>query len=155
MLRDEPGYSLVEVLVAIVILSVAIIPMVGMFDAGLRAASTSGNYDTARALANSQLEQSKGLPYETVRTNFPSGTGAPDGDGEVTSSSRPAPTGFPTGFSYTVEKQYLKQPPTDPSSPTSSFEESNSVTDTKLIRVTVTVTWGGDRTYSTTGLVAA
>ncbi len=46
-LKDETGYSLVEVIASIIILSIAIIPMVGMFDMGLNAATSSGNYDTA------------------------------------------------------------------------------------------------------------
>lgn len=146
-------------MVAIMILAIAIIPMVGMFDAGLRAASTSGNYDKARALANQKLEQTKSLPYDTVKTNFPSGTGAPGTSGSVTSSSQSAPAEFSGISSYTVEKQYLQQPPTgsdsDPASPTESFEESPSATDTGLIRITVTVTWGAGNRYSATGLVAA
>ena len=33
---EESGYSLVEVMASIVLLSIAIIPMVAMFDVGLR-----------------------------------------------------------------------------------------------------------------------
>jgi prepilin-type N-terminal cleavage/methylation domain-containing protein len=62
VVRHESGYSLIEVVVAILLLSIAIIPMVSMFDAGLEAASTSGNYDKARALANSNLEVIKADP---------------------------------------------------------------------------------------------
>lgn len=62
-MRDEAGYSLVELLVAIMLLSIAIIPMVGMFDMGLRAATTSRQYDQARALANSKLEEVRSLPF--------------------------------------------------------------------------------------------
>ena len=60
-LRSESGYSLVEVMVAMMILAVAIIPMVGMFDAGLRAAVAGSNYDGARALANEKLEGIRAL----------------------------------------------------------------------------------------------
>ncbi len=49
-LRNETGYSLVEVMVAIMLLSIAIIPMVSMFEAGLRVAVLGSNYDKARAL---------------------------------------------------------------------------------------------------------
>ena len=35
-IRGESGYSLVEVMASIIILSLAILPMVGMFDMGLR-----------------------------------------------------------------------------------------------------------------------
>ena len=34
--KSESGYSLVEVMVSIMILAIAIIPMVGMFDLGLK-----------------------------------------------------------------------------------------------------------------------
>lgn len=64
--RDEAGYSLVEVVVSILILSIAIIPMVAMFDAGLRAATLGGNYDTARTLANQNLEQVKAMDFGQV-----------------------------------------------------------------------------------------
>lgn len=155
-LKGESGYSLVEVMAAIMILAIAIIPMVGMFDAGLRAASSSGNYDTARALANRQLEQAKSIGYDAVKTSFPSGScvlDPSDSDGEDTCVSEPAPAGFPASFTYSVEKQYLKQPSTDPAPGTEIFTESTSADDTGLIRVTVTVRWGGN-TYETTGLVA-
>jgi prepilin-type N-terminal cleavage/methylation domain-containing protein len=63
--RDS-GYSIVEVMVAIVVLTIAIVPMVGMFDAALRAADASGEYDEARTCAVQTLEQVKSLPYENV-----------------------------------------------------------------------------------------
>lgn len=65
-LKSEAGYSLVEVLAAIVILTIAIIPMVTMFDVGLRSATTSGNYDKARALANSNLETVKAQGVSSI-----------------------------------------------------------------------------------------
>ena len=162
-LRDQSGYSLIEVLVAILLLSIAIIPMVGMFDAGLRAASTSGNYDKVRALANMKLEEAKSLPYAMVRDNFPSGTGAPSGGSDsITSNALTAPSGFPSSLKYTVRKQYLKTFNSNASS--QGFTGSGDSTDTKLIKVTVTVgwdgaswsgsSWSGGKTYTTDGVVA-
>jgi hypothetical protein len=75
---NEYGYSLAEVLAAIVILTVAIIPMVGMFDAALRAVTASGDYDAARACAGQKLEQIRSLPYESVGA-LPDGTCEPSG----------------------------------------------------------------------------
>jgi hypothetical protein len=75
---NESGYSLAEVLAAIVILTVAIIPMVGMFDAALRAVTASGDYDAARACAGRKLEQIRSLPYESVGA-LPDGTCEPSG----------------------------------------------------------------------------
>jgi hypothetical protein len=64
---------------AIVILTTAIIPMVGMFDAALQAVSTSGDYGVARACAGQKLEQLRSLPYETVSAGLPDGTCEPSG----------------------------------------------------------------------------
>ena len=154
--EDEAGYSLVEVIASIMILSIAIIPMVGMFDAGLKAASTGGNYDKARTLANLVLEEAKSLPYEEVRDGFPAASTAPGGSGSYTDPSWRSYTGPNSedfaGFEYKVDKRYLERPPSDPDSPTMDFD--GSVGDDGLIKLTVTARWGEDRTYSTTGVVA-
>jgi prepilin-type N-terminal cleavage/methylation domain-containing protein len=153
LLRSESGYSLMEVLVAILLLSIAIIPMVGMFDAGLRAANTSGNYDKARALANAKLEEAKSQDYATVKSSFPStacALDASDTDGEDTCSSLSAPAGYPATFTYSVTKQYLQPLGSGASQ---NFTNSTSATDTKIMKVTVTVNWSGN-SYSTTGVIA-
>ncbi len=159
-LKEEAGYSLVEVMVSIMILAVAVLPMVGMFDAGLKATSTSGDYDKARALANVVLEQAKGLSYEEVRDDLPASSTTPGDSGSYTDPSWRSYTGpnsadF-TGFEYKVDKQYLDQPPTDSSSDPASASQNfgSSAGDDGLIRLTVTVRWGDDKTYSTTGVVA-
>jgi len=165
-LREESGYSLVEVMVSIMILAIAILPMVGMFDMGLNTANTGNKYDKARTLANTVLEQAKMLPYETVRTDFPSeaagGKGAPVGSNIITSSSVTSaldPQRVPEGFSYVVTKQYLEQPPTDlslldPAEEEQPFEPSpDGDIDTGLLKVTVMVSWSGN-SYQTSGVVA-
>jgi prepilin-type N-terminal cleavage/methylation domain-containing protein len=155
--KQERGYSLIEVMVSIMILAIAILPMVSMFDMGLNSATTGSQYDKARAFGNLKLEQAKSLPYETVRTNFPSeaasNIGAPGASGTITSSppvTHAQDPAVPEGFSYTVTKEYI-QPFTDSDSP--DFLLSSSATDTKLLRVTVTVSWANN-TYTTTGAVA-
>ncbi len=121
---SESGYSLVEVLAAIVILTAAIVPMVGMFDAALRATGASGDYDKARACAGQKLEQARSLPYETVSGGLPDGTCEP------------------SGFGYTVDEQ-----PVD-------VDLRNVTEDNGLTRVTVTVTWGEDNAYDVGGIVS-
>ena len=164
-LNEESGYSLVEVMVSIIILAIAILPMVGMFDMGLNSATTGSNYDRARTLANTKLEQAKMLPYETVRTAFPSqatsGKGAPNGSNSITSSSvtRLQDSRVPQGFCYVVTKQYLDQPPTDLpgdlAPATKAFTPSiDGDIDTELLKVTVTVSWSGN-SFRTSGVVAA
>ena len=154
--RDESGYSLVEVLVAIVILAVAILPMVGMFESGLKAANTSGNYDKARSLATLKLEQAKTLPYDTVNTDFPTGANL-NGCGSgcrLTTYLDPEPAPSPSfdGLEYRVEKQYLEQPPVEPGSSSIAFR--NWPEDAGLMKITVTVEWGGGSMYGASGVVS-
>ena len=122
--EKESGYSLVEVLAAIVILTVAIIPMVGMFDAAFRAVSTSGDYDVARACAGQKLEQVRSLPYETVSGGLPGGTCEP------------------SGFEYEIHEASVN----------AELQEIQG--DQGLSRVTVTVSWDGGDSYAATGVVS-
>ena len=46
-----------------VVLTLAVLPTVGMLGAGLRAATASGELDAARALASEKLEEARALPY--------------------------------------------------------------------------------------------
>ena len=129
--KNEAGYSLVEVLVAIVILAVAIIPMVGMFDAGLRAATTGGRYDQARALANRNLEKVRALDYQGAVAQYPPGTtNCPD---------------FASGTdglnTCTVATTLVNSSLADDAASTSA------------VRIDVTVSWSGG-SYKTTGVKA-
>lgn len=129
-LKNEAGYSLTEVMVAILIMALAIIPMVSMFDAGLRAALVGSNYDQARVLANEQLEEVRALEYEEVETNYPPGGTPVSGTEGI--------------FDYEVDTAYA--------------ELDGGVVKTEptargMMKVTVTVKWDG-KNYSTSGLVA-
>jgi prepilin-type N-terminal cleavage/methylation domain-containing protein len=142
-LGNESGYSLVEVMASIMILAIAIIPMVSMFDAGLRTAAMGGNYDKARAFANQQLEQAKSLSYDAARDSFPTATTTPNPSSSSTLTV-PSAVGLPSGSTYTVVKRYV-----DASGP--SFSTAGS--DQGLMRITVTVNWSGN-SYTTVGLKA-
>jgi hypothetical protein len=61
-------------MVAIVVLTIAIVPMAGMFDVAIEAADAGSEYDEARTCAVQKLEQVRSLPYERVEGGFPSGT---------------------------------------------------------------------------------
>ena len=140
-LREESGYSLAEVMVAIMILTLAIIPMVGMFDAGLRAAVLGGSYDKGRAIANEELEEIKALPFkrdpnppaDSVVELYPPGTTACTGAMEA-------------GFTCQVQTTYA------------SLSASGITPDASartMMQVTVTVSWsGGSNSYTITGLVS-
>jgi prepilin-type N-terminal cleavage/methylation domain-containing protein len=144
-LRDEAGYSLVEVMASIMILAIAIIPMVGMFDMGLQTATRGSNYDKARAFASQQLELAKARSYDQVKNSFPTASSTPNPDFSATLTV-PTGAGLPTGSTYTVAKRYVSTNAANP-----SF--TNASSDQGLIRITVTVSWSGN-SYSTVGLKA-
>jgi prepilin-type N-terminal cleavage/methylation domain-containing protein len=137
--ESESGYSLVEVMVAIMILAIAIIPMVGMFDAALRASVTGSNYDRARTLANERLEEVRALPYKSPD---PPSAGTANSVVEKYAPPGPAP-GIQGLFTYTVGTKYVDA---DLSNPANSPK-------TPQMRVEVTVGWQG-HSYTTTGYVA-
>ena len=136
-LGDESGYSLVEVLVSIMILTMAIVPMVAMFDVGLESATLGGNYDRARAFASGKLEEAKSLPYEQLKARYPVSASP--------SSLLAAGSELPAGSTYTVDTDYLRVSGEE-------FVVDNS-RDRGLIRVTVTVRWP-QGSYTTMGLKA-
>jgi prepilin-type N-terminal cleavage/methylation domain-containing protein len=132
---SAPGYSLVEVLAAIVILSLAILPMVGTFDAALRAAVLGGNYDKARSLANEKLEEVRALPYKKPG-------GAADSVAERYPPATPV-TGTEGIFTYTVHTRFVE----------AGFSNPSNSPPTSQMRVDVEVQWEG-KSYTTTGFVA-
>jgi Tfp pilus assembly protein PilV len=148
-IKGESGYSLVEVMASIVILTIAILPMVGMFDMGLQTATKGSNYDKSRALANLKLEEAKSLPFASLQDNFPAAGSTPDATtGYYDSGFIPASAPF-TNFQYRIEKQYMQKPTEG------SVEWEPSGTPTDLIRITVTVQWADGNEYHTLGLVSA
>jgi len=135
--KEESGYSLVEVIVSIFILAIAIIPMVGMFDMGLRSATTGGNYDGARALANANLEKVRSLPYPQARATYqPVNATNPEDPNRHVSCDQGI-------FTCKVATTYVND----------AFAENPAgTTDTLKMRVVVTVTWQGGQNYTITGL---
>ncbi len=111
-------------MVAIVVLTLAVIPMVGMFDAAIRAANAGGDYDEARTCAVRQLERAKSLPYETVEVGLPGGVCEP------------------SGFGYTITTEPI------------GTDLGDVAGDEGLSRITVTVNWDGENSYSAVGVVS-
>jgi hypothetical protein len=159
-IRGESGYSLVEVMASIIILSLAILPMAGMFDMGLQTATTGSNYDKSRALANLKLEEAKSLPFASLQNGFPVTVPVTDSTPDATtgyydSGFIPASAPF-TNFQYRIEKQYMKKPDTSSTEFKACDDITNTCsTDTDLIRITVTVRWADGNEYHTLGLASA
>ena len=144
------------------ILALAILPMISMFDIGLNSATASSNYDKARALANLKLEEAKSLTFSDVKINFPVTGSTPNStsgyyDSGFIPVSGPASADF-TNFQYRVEKQFMKQPSQTPTLSSEPFvpcnvSPSTCSAGTGPIRITVTVTWDDGNTYTIFGLV--
>jgi hypothetical protein len=111
-------------MVAMVVLTVAVVPMVGMFDAAIGAADTSADYDKARTCAVQKLEHLKSLPYEAVEGGLQGGVCNP------------------SGFGYTIATQSIGTDLGD-----GSGEEG-------LTMITVTVDWDGENSYVISGVVS-
>lgn len=126
------------------ILAIAILPMVSMFDAGLRASAEGGNYDQARALANEKLEEIKALSYRDP--DSPAGGAANsilekykpvNEPGTAAGGLGPGSpvTGTRGNFTHTVTTRYVQQDfNTIPSTPIR----------TSFVKVEVKVSWQGN-----------
>ena len=118
-----------------VVLVLAVVPLVGMLEAGLRAATSSGRYDAARALANGKLEEARALPYSR-----PGGAA----DSAVERYAPPGPPDTTEGdFDVSVRTAFVDR---DLSSPAGSPPAGQ-------MRVEVLVTWDAG-SYSTAGVVS-
>ncbi len=138
-LRGEDGYSLVEVMVAIMILALAIIPMVSMFDAGLRAAMLGSNYDIARNFAGEKLEETRALSFDSALARYPE---------DSTTTCNPGPPAGSPVTSCNVTTDYVRMTASDVSSTNSDGDYA-----TTMVQVTVNVQWDNG-SYETTGLIA-
>jgi prepilin-type N-terminal cleavage/methylation domain-containing protein len=61
--RDEAGFGLIELVIAMVILSIGILAIASAFTAGAIAIRRAGKTGTATAIANAQLERYRALHY--------------------------------------------------------------------------------------------
>jgi hypothetical protein len=125
---------------SILILSIAIIPMVAMFDVGLESAVSGSNYDKGRTLAKKQMEIVQSLSFSNVKSNVPNAPCSFDSSGlcQAANLEVPAsedPNGMFDGFRYTISKQYV-----DLNDAQNEFIEVSE--DEGYIKVTVEVGWG-------------
>lgn len=64
--RRAAGFTLIEIVIAASLLSVALLAIAGMFPMGYRDIHTSGDLTKAVALAQQKMEQLKNLGYSSV-----------------------------------------------------------------------------------------
>jgi Tfp pilus assembly protein PilV len=64
--RDESGFGMLELLMAMVMLNVGILAIVAAFSSGSAALARANRISTASALANMQMEVIRGLRYDRI-----------------------------------------------------------------------------------------
>lgn len=64
--RDDAGFTLIEVLIASVVLVVGLLAVFSLLDRGARATASSSQRDAANALAQEVVERSAGVRYDAV-----------------------------------------------------------------------------------------
>jgi type II secretory pathway pseudopilin PulG len=64
--RDEGGFGLIELLMAMVMLNIGILAVVAAFSSGNKALARASRISTAAALADKQLEIYRGLIYDNI-----------------------------------------------------------------------------------------
>jgi type II secretory pathway pseudopilin PulG len=64
--RDESGFGMLELLMAMVMLNVGILAIVAAFSSGNAALARASRVSTAAALADKQLEAYRGLIYDNI-----------------------------------------------------------------------------------------
>jgi Tfp pilus assembly protein PilV len=64
--RDESGFGMLELLMAMVMLNVGLLAIVAAFSSGNSALSRANRISTAGALANKQMEMYRGLKYDNI-----------------------------------------------------------------------------------------
>lgn len=66
ILKNERGLTLIEVLVAFLILSMALVTMMNSFALGGRSNADTYRYNAAMTLAQSKIEEAKNSPFNSV-----------------------------------------------------------------------------------------
>jgi Tfp pilus assembly protein PilV len=64
--RDESGFGLLELLMAIVMLNIGILAIVAAFSSGNAALARASRISTGSALANKQMEVYRGMLYDNI-----------------------------------------------------------------------------------------
>jgi Tfp pilus assembly protein PilV len=65
-LRNEDGFGLIELLIAMVVMQVALLAIIGAFGAGAAALGRASKVNTASVLADQQMELYRTMPYDAI-----------------------------------------------------------------------------------------
>lgn len=66
VLRDEGGFGLIELLIAMTVLAVGILAIFAMFESGIRHITRASTVTTAGALADAEMENYRAIRYNAI-----------------------------------------------------------------------------------------
>lgn len=75
-MKKQAGFSLIEAMMGMIVLSVGLLGLVGMFEAGYKAVDSADNHGIASRLARDKMEELRASPLRLVavpETDHPSG----------------------------------------------------------------------------------
>jgi prepilin-type N-terminal cleavage/methylation domain-containing protein len=124
-MKNRSGLSLIEVMIAVMVLSFAVATFAPLYPISMRMRSKGENVTRATTLAQQKIEQVRALPYTSLTFSRLQSNSVIDA----------SPNSSPYSFT-TVDGLASKLP-----QGTGTLTLSNPATD--LTRVDVTITWGG------------
>ncbi|MDI6891857.1 MAG: prepilin-type N-terminal cleavage/methylation domain-containing protein [Actinomycetota bacterium] len=132
--KEEKGISIIEVMIAITILALALLPMMAMFETGISSTTVAGEITIATQLANDRIEEIRNHSFLDVYNTYKD---------EVVENYGTIPD-FPRFRRVTVA-EYVDE----------NLDPVAGPTD--LLRVTVTLYWhfrGSEKSHSEVTLIA-
>jgi Tfp pilus assembly protein PilV len=96
-LRNEAGFGLIELLMAMLMLNIGLLAVVAAFNSGIITLQRASRVTTASVLADQQMERYREIKYDSIRLETAAATTA---DGDTTyrnDSARSYPTAMVTG----------------------------------------------------------
>jgi type IV pilus modification protein PilV len=158
----EDGFTLIEVMLALLVLSIGILALVAAYSSGYLALKRATQVSSATLLADSQMERYRALQYSSIGLNTSCGASCAEdstykGDtaysstAQVTTCSTTDPTCLPTqtrtgpdGRSYRVDSYVAYSCVTGTLSTSPSVSCSSGQNPVKLVTVVVRNSAGGD-----------
>jgi prepilin-type N-terminal cleavage/methylation domain-containing protein len=129
-MKNRPGMTLIEVMIAVMVFSFAITVFASLFPLAMRMRSKSENVSQATMIAQKKIDQLRALPYTSLTYTSLQGANVIDA----------SPNTSPYSFT-SVDNLATKLP-----EPTSSLTVSNAGSGSHtadLKQISVTVSWGG------------
>jgi prepilin-type N-terminal cleavage/methylation domain-containing protein len=98
--RREEGFTLVELVIAMVVLSIAILALVAAYSSGFTALRRATRVSSARLVADSQMERFRAIQYRAIQLNTTCGASCTE-DATYTADTAYSSTAQVTGCTTT------------------------------------------------------